>query len=201
MIINKLYCIKKNKTFANITVKIHSLIFFVTKILLPTLYYQNHSIKNIIILMKQYYLHNGIAESGPYSLEELKQMTVTPTTKIRYENTEYWFPVSQLETLGLKTNQDKTLQWENDKDWKDMSNNEKIFNIAIVLIGWSLIIGAFVYVYFNWSYISSYLGVLGKKYAIIQLIYDPKRSAWSNIIRVFITIRIVAYLLGIEIKS
>lgn len=144
--------------------------------------------------MKQYYLHNGIAESGPYSLEELRLMAIMPTTKVRFENTEYWYPASQLEMLGLNTGQGNTQPEEIDKDWKGMSNSEKAFFIVVVLIGWSLIIGVLVYAYLNWSHINAYIGELGKKYAVIQFIYDPSRSTWSNVVRICVVLNVIRYL-------
>jgi hypothetical protein len=40
--------------------------------------------------MKKYYLHNGIASSGPFSLEDLKMKQITTTTPVWFEGMEKW---------------------------------------------------------------------------------------------------------------
>jgi hypothetical protein len=49
--------------------------------------------------MKKYYLHNGIASSGPFSLEDLKIKQITKTTPVWFEGMEKWKYAKDLEEL------------------------------------------------------------------------------------------------------
>jgi hypothetical protein len=55
--------------------------------------------------MKKYYLHNGIASSGPFSLEDLKMKQITTTTPVWFEGMEKWKYAKDIEELHSLLNE------------------------------------------------------------------------------------------------
>jgi hypothetical protein len=49
--------------------------------------------------MRQYYLHDGSSEQGPFSLEELQEKQLKPDTPVWHEGLESWTTASQVEEL------------------------------------------------------------------------------------------------------
>lgn len=49
--------------------------------------------------MKKYYLHNGTAEEGPFSMEELTEKNLEKDTEIWHEGLEDWTTVGEVEEL------------------------------------------------------------------------------------------------------
>ncbi|MCD6067900.1 MAG: hypothetical protein K0S33_2726 [Bacteroidetes bacterium] len=50
--------------------------------------------------MQKYYTHNGTAQSGPFSLEELKSKIITKETPIWYEGLSEWKKAGEIEELN-----------------------------------------------------------------------------------------------------
>ena len=46
--------------------------------------------------MKEIFLFDGKIKLGPFSLEEIKEMTIAPGTKFWYEGLNQWFPIEKL---------------------------------------------------------------------------------------------------------
>lgn len=51
--------------------------------------------------MSKYYLHNGSENIGPFTIEELKQNKITPTTPVWYEGMEDWKDAGSVEELKV----------------------------------------------------------------------------------------------------
>lgn len=51
--------------------------------------------------MRQYFIHNGQNEEGPFDLEQLKLQTLKKDTPIWYEGLESWTTVNEIEELKL----------------------------------------------------------------------------------------------------
>jgi hypothetical protein len=49
--------------------------------------------------MRKYYLHDGVAQQGPYTLEEIKQKNINPETHIWFDLLPDWTPAGRLEEL------------------------------------------------------------------------------------------------------
>ncbi len=49
--------------------------------------------------MRQYYIHDGSLEKGPFTLEQLKNETITSNTQVWYEGLAAWTTADQIEEL------------------------------------------------------------------------------------------------------
>ena len=96
--------------------------------------------------MKQFYLHNGTQQQGPYELEELRFQNITQSTLVWFDTLKEWTPASQvpeLQTLikpSLPT-QNPSLPFqqvqlkENQSSSKRLTNKQKIYlAVGVVLI-------------------------------------------------------------------
>lgn len=50
--------------------------------------------------MKKFYLHNGIEQTGPFNLEELKTQSITKTTSVWYEGLSEWTTAEHIKELS-----------------------------------------------------------------------------------------------------
>jgi hypothetical protein len=54
--------------------------------------------------MRKYYLHNGTAQTGPFTIEELKTQKISKKTPVWYEGITDWTPAKKIpELLDLIT--------------------------------------------------------------------------------------------------
>jgi hypothetical protein len=53
-----------------------------------------------LYVMKEYYIHQGGQQTGPYSLEDLSNKGLTPTTMVWYTGTGHWMPASEIDELA-----------------------------------------------------------------------------------------------------
>ena len=51
--------------------------------------------------MKKYYLHNGQVESGPFDIEQLKEMNLNSDTPIWYDELSEWTTIKNVYELNL----------------------------------------------------------------------------------------------------
>ena len=51
--------------------------------------------------MNKYYLHNGSDNIGPFTIDELKQNKITPTTPVWCEGMEDWKDAGSIEELKV----------------------------------------------------------------------------------------------------
>jgi hypothetical protein len=49
--------------------------------------------------MKNYYIHNGVENSGPFDLEELKEKKITKTTLVWFEGMDQWSHAGDIDEL------------------------------------------------------------------------------------------------------
>lgn len=49
--------------------------------------------------MKKYYLHDGVGQKGPYTIEELKQLTISKDSNIWFDGLDEWKRASEIEEL------------------------------------------------------------------------------------------------------
>ncbi|MBC7774427.1 MAG: DUF4339 domain-containing protein [Phycisphaerae bacterium] len=50
--------------------------------------------------MKKYYLHNGSQQTGPFSIEDLKQKSLNPEDMVWFEGQKEWQEASTIEELS-----------------------------------------------------------------------------------------------------
>ena len=49
--------------------------------------------------MRQYFIHDGLKEEGPFNLEEIKQKNLKKETQIWYEGLEAWVNANSIDEL------------------------------------------------------------------------------------------------------